>query len=128
MPGCAYCFIAVRGSAHTFTYSLSPVVKGVCVLRFNNEAGMGVHYHMDSVELPYSFSMMPVLLNEFGKWWMKEGNHEYSHRRGSREEATARFLRALETGKPQGAYRSLESTADLWSKLSPKLDFKDILN
>ncbi len=38
----------------------------------------------------------------------------------SREEANARFMRALETGKPQGAYRSFESTADLWRTLSPK--------
>lgn len=38
----------------------------------------------------------------------------------SREEANARFMRALETGKAQGAYRSFESTADLWRTLSPK--------
>jgi len=38
----------------------------------------------------------------------------------SREEANARFMRSLETGKPQGAYRSFESTADLWRTLSPK--------
>lgn len=38
----------------------------------------------------------------------------------SREEANTRFMRALETGKPQGAYRSFESTADLWRTLSPK--------
>lgn len=37
-----------------------------------------------------------------------------------REEANARFTRALETGKRQGAYRSFESTADLWRTLSPK--------
>ena len=38
----------------------------------------------------------------------------------SREEANARFMRALETGKTQGVYRSFESTADLWRTLSPK--------
>jgi len=38
----------------------------------------------------------------------------------SREEANARFMRALEKGKPQGAYRSFESTAELWRTLSPK--------
>lgn len=38
----------------------------------------------------------------------------------SREEANARFMRALETGKPQRAYRSFESTAELWRTLSPK--------
>lgn len=38
----------------------------------------------------------------------------------SREEANARFMRALETGTPQGAYRGFASTADLWRTLSPK--------
>lgn len=38
----------------------------------------------------------------------------------SREEANARIMRALNTGKPQGAYRSFESTAELWRTLSPK--------
>ena len=38
----------------------------------------------------------------------------------SRKEANARLMRALETGKPQNAYRSFESTADLWRTLSPK--------
>jgi predicted transcriptional regulator len=38
----------------------------------------------------------------------------------SRKEANARFMHALETGKPQNAYRSFESTADLWRTLSPK--------
>jgi hypothetical protein len=59
--------IAVRGSAHTFKYSLSLVVEGVCVLRFDNEAGKGDHYHLDGVELPYNFSTMPVLLDDFWK-------------------------------------------------------------
>jgi len=59
--------IAVRGSVHTFKYSLSLVVEGVCVLRFDNEAGKGDHYHLDGVELPYSFSTMPVLLGDFWK-------------------------------------------------------------
>ena len=38
----------------------------------------------------------------------------------SREETSTRILNALKTGKPQGAYRSFESTADLWRTLSPK--------
>lgn len=38
----------------------------------------------------------------------------------SREESNARFLRALETGKSQSAYRGFENTADLWRTLSPK--------
>jgi hypothetical protein len=58
---------AVRGSAHTFKYSLSLVVDGKCVLRFDNEAGKGDHYHREGVELPYRFTTMPALLNEFWK-------------------------------------------------------------
>lgn len=38
----------------------------------------------------------------------------------SRAELTARMLRAIETGKPQGAYRSFETLEDLWRTLSPK--------
>lgn len=56
---------AVRGSAHTFKYSLSLVVEGICILRFDNEAGKGDHYHLNGIELPYRFSTMPVLLKDF---------------------------------------------------------------
>jgi len=38
----------------------------------------------------------------------------------SREDANARIMNAIATGKSQGAYRSFESTADLWRTLSPK--------
>jgi hypothetical protein len=41
------------------------VPVAVRVLRFDNEAGKGDHYHLDGVELPYSFSTMPVLLGDF---------------------------------------------------------------
>ena len=56
---------SVRGSAHTFKYSLSLVVEGECVLRYDNEAGKGDHYHRGEVELPYKFTTMPALLNDF---------------------------------------------------------------
>ena len=45
--------VAVRGSEHSFKYSLSLVEEGVCVLRFDNEAGKGDHYHAGGAELPY---------------------------------------------------------------------------
>ncbi|MDH2919356.1 MAG: DNA-binding protein [Sideroxydans sp.] len=38
----------------------------------------------------------------------------------TRAEINARFLRALETGKSQGAYRSFASSDELWQTLSPK--------
>ncbi|MDP2804561.1 MAG: DUF6516 family protein [Gallionellaceae bacterium] len=59
--------VVVRGSAHTFKYSLSLVVESVCILRFDNEAGKGDHYHLEGVEFPYRFTTMPVLLNDFWK-------------------------------------------------------------
>ncbi|MDO8264259.1 MAG: DUF6516 family protein [Gallionella sp.] len=58
---------SVRGSAHIFKYSLSLVVEGECVLRYDNEAGKGDHYHRGGIELPYHFTTMPALLNEFWK-------------------------------------------------------------
>lgn len=57
--------VAVRGSKHSFKYSLSLVVEGVCVLRFDNEAGKSDHYHVDGAELPYRFATLPALLNDF---------------------------------------------------------------
>lgn len=56
---------AVRGSVHTFKYSLSLVVEGECVSRFDNEAGKGDHYHRGGDELPYSFTTIPALLDDF---------------------------------------------------------------
>ncbi len=37
--------VAVRGSLHEFKYSLALVADGVCVLRYDNEAGKGDHRH-----------------------------------------------------------------------------------
>jgi hypothetical protein len=34
-----------RGSAHNYRYRLAFVVREVCVLRYDNEAGMGDHVH-----------------------------------------------------------------------------------
>jgi hypothetical protein len=56
---------SVRGSAHIFKYSLSLVVEGECVLRYDNEAGKGDHHHRDGVELSYRFTTLPALLNDF---------------------------------------------------------------
>ncbi len=56
---------SVRGSAHTFKYSLSLVAEGECVLRYDNEVGKGDHYHQGEVEVPHRFTTMPALLNDF---------------------------------------------------------------
>ena len=40
----------VRASAHRFKYRLAFVVDGMCVLRYDNEAGKGDHRHAGAVE------------------------------------------------------------------------------
>ena len=57
----------VRGSEHAFKYSLSYVVAGQCVLRYDNEAGKGDHRHLGAVETAYHFTTPEALLADF---WM----------------------------------------------------------
>ena len=35
-----------RGSAHSFKYRLALISDGVCMLRYDNEAGKGDHKHI----------------------------------------------------------------------------------
>jgi hypothetical protein len=53
------------GSVHNFKYRLAFVVKGVCVLRYDNEAGKGDHRHVGDAEWPYAFSTPRQLLADF---------------------------------------------------------------
>jgi len=55
----------VRGSTHLFKYSLTYVVRSVCVLRYDNEQGKGDHRHMGMVETPYVFTTPEQLLADF---------------------------------------------------------------
>lgn len=55
----------VRGSTHSFKYSLAYVVGGVCVLRYDNEGGKGDHRHEGSNETPYRFTSPEQLLRDF---------------------------------------------------------------
>lgn len=55
----------VRGSAHSYKYALAYVVAGVCVLRYDNEAGKGDHRHLGSVETAYAFTSPAQLLADF---------------------------------------------------------------
>ena len=55
----------VPGSTHHLKYSLTYVVGGTCVLRFDNEAGKGDHIHRGETELPYSFTSLEHLLTDF---------------------------------------------------------------
>lgn len=55
----------VPGSAHDFKYRLAYVVEGVCVLRFDNEAGKGDHKHIGAHEVPYYFAALEQLVIDF---------------------------------------------------------------
>lgn len=55
----------VAGSAHGYKYALAYVVAGVCVLRYDNEAGKGDHKHLGEAELAYEFSTPGQLLADF---------------------------------------------------------------
>lgn len=56
---------SVRGSRHRYKYRLALVVSGVCVLRYDNEAGKGDHRHLRDQEEPYSFTDPDTLLENF---------------------------------------------------------------
>ena len=55
----------VRGSAHDFKYTLAYVEDGVCVLRFDNEAGKGDHRHQGDDDRPYEFTTVERLIDDF---------------------------------------------------------------
>lgn len=59
--------VPVRGSSHSFKYSLSLVSDEVCVLRYDNEAGKGDHKHIEECEVPYRFTDLESLQADF---WM----------------------------------------------------------
>jgi hypothetical protein len=54
-------------SHHAFKYRLALVVKGSCVLRYDNEAGKGDHKHMGEKDRPYAFTTPQKLLDDFWK-------------------------------------------------------------
>jgi hypothetical protein len=53
------------GSKHRFKYRLALVVDGVCVLRYDNEAGKGDHRHANNAQRSYAFSDTDTLLVDF---------------------------------------------------------------
>ncbi len=53
------------GSAHGYKYRLALVVREVCVLRYDNEAGKGDHKHAAGVEVAYAFSTLDQLVDDF---------------------------------------------------------------
>jgi hypothetical protein len=57
--------VPVRGSPHRYKYRLALVIDGVCVLRFDNEAGKGDHHHLGEQEVPYRFVNPEQLVDDF---------------------------------------------------------------
>jgi len=57
----------VRGSRHGFKYRLALVSDGICVLRYDNEAGKGDHRHVGGREVPYRFIDLATLQADFWK-------------------------------------------------------------
>jgi hypothetical protein len=55
----------VAGSVHGFKYRLAYVVRGECVLRYDNEAGKGDHKHVDGSESTYAFTSPEQLIADF---------------------------------------------------------------
>ena len=54
-----------KGSTHGFKYRLAYVVHGVCVLRYDNEAGKGDHRHVGGTERAYAFTTPEKLIADF---------------------------------------------------------------
>jgi hypothetical protein len=69
---------SVRGSRHEFKYSLALISDGVCVLRYDNEAGKGDHKHLAEREVPYAFVDLERLRADFWNdvedWLVKRSN------------------------------------------------------
>lgn len=63
------------GSSHEFKYRLAYVVRGECVLRYDNEIGKGDHRHFGGKESVYGFTTPEQLVadfqNDIARW-----NHE----------------------------------------------------
>ena len=67
---------SVPPSTHKFKYRLAYVVRGQCVLRYDNERGKGDHRHTETAEEPYSFSTSEQLMADF-EADMARWNHEH---------------------------------------------------
>jgi hypothetical protein len=65
----------LKGSAHEFKYRLAYVVRGECVLRYDNEDGKGDHRHFGIKESSCAFTTPYQLIAEFQKD-IARWNHE----------------------------------------------------
>lgn len=56
---------SLGGSRHRFKYRLALVRDGVCILRYDNEAGKGDHRHREDAQERYEFTDVDTLLADF---------------------------------------------------------------
>ena len=56
---------ALAGSRHNFKYRLAYIESGVCVMRYDNEAGKGDHRHLLGVKINYGFTSPRKLAADF---------------------------------------------------------------
>ena len=57
--------VPVSGSLHSFKYRLALVVRGACLLRYDNEVGKGNHRHGPEGESEYNFVSLERLFVDF---------------------------------------------------------------
>jgi hypothetical protein len=69
---------SLPGSTHAFKYRLAYVVRGVCVLRYDNEAGKGNHRHWKGQGSAYDFQGPEALIlafkNDIRRWNDENGD------------------------------------------------------
>lgn len=68
----------LAGSKHHYEYRLAYVVRGECVLRYDNEVGKGDHRHYRGRESKYAFSTPEKLIADFQRdiaRWNDENSH-----------------------------------------------------
>lgn len=53
------------GSTHRYKYRLALVIRGLCPLRYGNEAGKGDHRHSPEGEVRYRFTSLDKLFADF---------------------------------------------------------------
>lgn len=68
----------VAGSTHSFKYRLAYVINGICVVRYDNEAGKGDHKHFGTEQSAYDFQTPEKLVADFERdmtRWNRENRH-----------------------------------------------------
>jgi hypothetical protein len=107
-----------QGSLHAFKYWLAFVIDGVCVPRYDNEAGKGD---------PSTLVALDRLIPRRCACWLISGmigtigekvTNELAIGVASRDTVSARLIDAFKTENPQGASINFENERLLWKTLT----------